>query len=78
MWLEGATVAERVEARMVETLSEAAVAITITSVTDALSFGVGTITRIPAVSCFCRDAALACVFNYIYQVPHSLTRAERW
>ncbi|XP_071943753.1 patched domain-containing protein 3-like [Antedon mediterranea] len=57
-----------VEDRMSETLSEAALSITITSLTDALAFGVGTITQFPSVQIFCIFTGVAVLFDYFYQV----------
>ncbi|CAD6196688.1 unnamed protein product [Caenorhabditis auriculariae] len=54
--------------RMVEAMSESAVAIFITSFTDVLSFGVGTITDIIAVQGFCAMTASCMFFMFIYQV----------
>ena len=59
---------ETTSKRLAHTLSHAAVAITITSLTDVLSFAVGCITTIVAVQGFCAFAAAAVVFNYIYMV----------
>ncbi len=53
---------------MALTLSEAAVAITITSITDGLSFFIGSYTSIFAVRNFCLNAAVSIFFNYVYQV----------
>ncbi|KAI8505642.1 Patched domain-containing protein 3 [Branchiostoma belcheri] len=57
-----------VEERMGETYAEAAVSITITTVTDALAFGIGAITPIPAVRAFCIFTLTAVLFDYFFQV----------
>ena len=57
-----------VEERMGEAYSEAAVSITITSLTDGLAFCIGAITRLPAVRVFCLYAGVAILFDYIYQI----------
>lgn len=57
-----------VEQRMSDTLSEAAVSITITSLTDFLAFLIGIITVFPAVFGFCLFTAIAVLFDYIYQI----------
>ncbi|XP_033108331.1 patched domain-containing protein 3-like [Anneissia japonica] len=61
-------VCSTVEDRMAETLSEAALSITITSLTDALAFGIGTITYFPSVQIFCIFTGVAVLFDYFYQV----------
>ncbi|XP_035687590.1 patched domain-containing protein 3-like [Branchiostoma floridae] len=57
-----------VERRMSEALGEAAMSITITSITDALAFGIGAITFFPSVQIFCIFTGVALVFDYIYQI----------
>ncbi|KAK6736106.1 hypothetical protein RB195_019031 [Necator americanus] len=54
--------------RMVEAISEASVAIFITSITDVLSFGVGTFTDIIAVEGFCAMTSACMFFTWLYQV----------
>ncbi|PAV58443.1 hypothetical protein WR25_12379 [Diploscapter pachys] len=54
--------------RMVEAMAESAVAIFITSITDVLSFGIGTITDIKAVEGFCAMTAACMFFTFLYQV----------
>ncbi|XGW19825.1 hypothetical protein V3C99_003564 [Haemonchus contortus] len=54
--------------RMGECMSDAAVAILITASTDALSFGVGAITTLPAVHIFCVYTGVAITFAFIYQI----------
>ncbi|KAI8479819.1 Patched domain-containing protein 3 [Branchiostoma belcheri] len=57
-----------VEERMGETYAEAAVSITITTVTDGLAFGIGAITPIPAVRIFCIFTLTAVIFDYLFQI----------
>uniref|UniRef100_A0A914WSB2 SSD domain-containing protein n=1 Tax=Plectus sambesii TaxID=2011161 RepID=A0A914WSB2_9BILA len=57
-----------VHEKMSETMSEAAVSITITAATDTLSFAVGCITTIIGVQGFCAFAAAAVFFTYIYMM----------
>ena len=54
--------------RMVEAMSESAVAIFITSMTDVLSFAMGTFTDIIAVQGFCAMTAACMFFTFLYQV----------
>ena len=54
--------------RMAHMMAHSAVAITITSLTDALSFAIGCFAVIPAVWLFCLYSALAISFNYFYQI----------
>lgn len=76
------------EVRVGECMSDAAISMFITSLTDAFSFGVGTITRlefyalflhysffrIPAVQIFCFYTCAAIIFTFIYQVfPYCMT-----
>ena len=56
------------EERMAQTYSEAAVSITITSITDALAFGIGAITPLPAVRVFCLFAGVGVIFDYFFQI----------
>ncbi|KAI8479825.1 Patched domain-containing protein 3 [Branchiostoma belcheri] len=57
-----------VEERMGETYAEAAVSITITTVTDGLAFGIGAITVFPAIRIFCIYTGVAVLFDYFFQV----------
>ncbi|XP_072170191.1 patched domain-containing protein 3-like [Diadema setosum] len=59
---------ESVEERMGKAFSEAAVSITITSITDALAFGIGSINPLPAVRVFCLYTGVAVIFDYILQI----------
>ncbi|CAJ0937600.1 unnamed protein product, partial [Mesorhabditis belari] len=54
--------------RMVGAMSEAAVAIFITSATDVFSFAIGTFTDIKAVEGFCAMTAACMFFTFFYQV----------
>jgi hypothetical protein len=56
------------EKRIGECMSDAAISMFITSLTDTLSFGVGTITTIPAVQIFCIYTAVAMMLTFIFQV----------
>ncbi|XP_067119689.1 patched domain-containing protein 3-like [Centruroides vittatus] len=57
-----------VESRMGESYSEAAVSITLTSVTNFLSFSIGLSTSFPIVQIFCLYASIAILLAYIYQI----------
>uniref|UniRef100_A0A1I7TM67 SSD domain-containing protein n=1 Tax=Caenorhabditis tropicalis TaxID=1561998 RepID=A0A1I7TM67_9PELO len=59
---------ETFEHRMEETFADAAVSITVTSLTDLISFGVGCATPFPSVQMFCAYAVAAVIFTYIYQL----------
>jgi predicted RND superfamily exporter protein len=54
--------------RMGETYAEAAVSITITSITDMLSFWVGVITPFPCVQIFSIYSGAAVVATYIWHI----------
>uniref|UniRef100_A0A915Q452 SSD domain-containing protein n=1 Tax=Setaria digitata TaxID=48799 RepID=A0A915Q452_9BILA len=54
--------------RVIETLSESAVAIFITSFTDVLSFAVGCFTDIIAVRGFCAMTSACMLFTFLYQL----------
>lgn len=49
-------------------MSEAGPSITVTSVTNALSFGIGILTSTPAIRLFCIYATLGVLIDFIYQV----------
>ncbi|VDL74395.1 unnamed protein product [Nippostrongylus brasiliensis] len=53
---------------MEETFADAGVSITVTSLTDFISFAVGCATPFPSVQMFCAYAVTAVVFTYIYQL----------
>ena len=57
-----------VEQRMRHAFSEAAMSITITSITDALAFGIGAITYFRSVRIFCMYTGVAVIFDYLYQI----------
>ncbi|XP_023933054.1 patched domain-containing protein 3 [Lingula anatina] len=59
---------DSVEKRMAGTFSDAGVSITITAITDVVSFVVGSITFYPSVRIFCLYAGVALVFHYCYQI----------
>lgn len=54
--------------RMVEAMSEASVAIFITSITDVISFAVGAYTDILAVRGFCMMTSACMLFTFLYQI----------
>ncbi|XP_041424227.1 patched domain-containing protein 3 [Xenopus laevis] len=54
------------EERMAETYQEAAVSITITTLTDVLAFYIGIMTHFPSVQSFCIYTGTALVFCYLY------------
>ncbi|XP_022093260.1 patched domain-containing protein 3-like [Acanthaster planci] len=57
-----------VEQRMRYAFSEAAMSITITSITDALAFGIGAITFFRSVRIFCMYTGVAVIFDYAFQI----------
>ncbi|EYC33036.1 hypothetical protein Y032_0002g571 [Ancylostoma ceylanicum] len=73
--------AATVEQRIGECMADAAVSILITALTDAFSFGVGTITTIPAVQIFCIYTCCALVLTFLYQITFFcalLSLATKW
>ncbi|CAG9538367.1 unnamed protein product [Cercopithifilaria johnstoni] len=54
--------------RLSETLAEAAVAISITTITDMLTFGIGCMTTLPSVQMFCFYTFMGITFTYFYQL----------
>jgi patched domain-containing protein len=56
------------ERRMALSLEEAGSAITVTSLTSFLSFGIGTFSATPAISIFCKFIAVAVLFDWLYQI----------
>lgn len=54
--------------RMGHMLSEAAVSITITSLTDMISFWIGLTSPFPSVQIFCAYSALAVAFTYLWAI----------
>ncbi|VDK63891.1 unnamed protein product [Onchocerca ochengi] len=70
-----------VSKRIGECMSDAAISILITSLTDAFSFGVGAITSIPAVQIFCLYTGVAIAATFIYQISFFcalLSLATEW
>lgn len=63
--------------RMVEAMSESAVAIFITSMTDVFSFAIGCWTDIIAVRGFCAMTSACMFFTFLYQVL-SVTFTDTW
>ncbi|XP_062376705.1 patched domain-containing protein 3-like [Sardina pilchardus] len=59
---------DKVEDRMAETYREAAVSITITTLTDALAFYIGILTPFRSVQSFCMYTGTAILFCYIYSI----------
>ncbi|CAJ0596985.1 unnamed protein product [Cylicocyclus nassatus] len=59
---------ESLEKRMEDTFAEAGVSITVTSLTDFISFAVGCATPFPSVQMFCAYAVTAVLFTYVYQL----------
>ncbi|KFP12421.1 Patched domain-containing protein 3, partial [Egretta garzetta] len=57
-----------VKSRLAETYSEAALSVTITTLTDVLAFFIGTWTAFPSVRSFCLYTGTAFVFCYIYNM----------
>ncbi|GMR36306.1 hypothetical protein PMAYCL1PPCAC_06501 [Pristionchus mayeri] len=54
--------------RMAETLADAGPSISITSLTNLLSFGIGIMTPTPAIYTFCVFISVAVIYDYIYQI----------
>lgn len=54
--------------RMSLTLSEAAVSITITSLTDMVSFWIGIISPFPSVQIFCTYSGFAVCFTFVWHI----------
>uniref|UniRef100_A0A914UIJ3 SSD domain-containing protein n=1 Tax=Plectus sambesii TaxID=2011161 RepID=A0A914UIJ3_9BILA len=52
--------------RMQRAMTHAGVSVSMTSATDALSFFIGSMAPLPAVTQFCLYAAIAICFNYLY------------
>ncbi|XP_023221454.1 patched domain-containing protein 3-like [Centruroides sculpturatus] len=57
-----------VEERLADAYSEAGVSITVTSLTNFLSFLIGISTPFPSVRIFCSYAAVCVFFTYLYQI----------
>ncbi|XP_071959524.1 patched domain-containing protein 3-like [Antedon mediterranea] len=58
----------KIEHRMGEAMQEAALSITITSLTNTLAFAFGGISPFPAVQAFCLYTGVAVMFDFAYQV----------
>ena len=59
---------DKVEDRMAETYKEAAVSITITTLTNVLAFYIGLLTPFRSVQSFCTYTGTAILFCYIYNI----------
>ncbi|KAG7455215.1 hypothetical protein MATL_G00254230 [Megalops atlanticus] len=59
---------DTVQDRLAETYKEAAVSITITTLTDALAFYIGVMTSFRSVQSFCLYTSTAVLFCYIYSI----------
>ncbi len=62
------SVHKSVSDRMSQAMEEAALSITITSVTDALAFGIGCVTNFLSIRLFCIYACIAVLFCYLYMI----------
>ncbi|KJH44363.1 patched family protein [Dictyocaulus viviparus] len=56
------------EKRMALALEEAGSAISVTSITSILSFGIGSFSSTPAISIFCKFIMVAVAFDWLYQL----------
>lgn len=54
--------------RIADTLEDAGVSITITSLTDLLAFGIGSLSPLPAIKTYCLFTAIAVLFDFFYQI----------
>ncbi|VDM42575.1 unnamed protein product [Toxocara canis] len=54
--------------RMSEMMAHAGVAVSITNITDILSFAIGCITELPGIELFCSYACITVTFCYVYQL----------
>lgn len=61
-----------VEERIAEAMSESAVSITITVLTDVLSFACGVLTDFVAVQLFCVYTTVAVLITFVYQLSFLL------
>ncbi|KHJ93656.1 patched family protein [Oesophagostomum dentatum] len=59
-----------VPVRMAQTLSHAGVAVTITNITDIMSFAIGCITDLPGIQLFCLYACVSVAFCYFFQITY--------
>ncbi|XP_025835862.1 patched domain-containing protein 3 [Agrilus planipennis] len=62
------SIKDPVPERMAKMLSEAAVSITITSVTDVLSFIIGTLNPFPSIQIFCIYSCAAAIFTFVWHL----------
>ncbi|KAG7207898.1 hypothetical protein KM043_009492 [Ampulex compressa] len=62
------SITKPVPERMAATLSEAAVSITITSLTDMISFFIGILSPFPSVQIFCIYSGFAVVFTFLFHL----------
>lgn len=62
------SIEDTVEKRMGQAFSKAGVSITVTSLTNFVSFCIGMTTHFPAVQLFCGYAASCIFFTYVYQI----------
>ena len=62
-----------VEERMGKTCENAAVSITLTTLTDALAFGIGAYTSFLSIELFCLYTLMAVVFCYVYTITFLLS-----
>ena len=60
------SIRHKVVLRMGSAMKEAALSITITSLTDVLAFGIGAMTDFPTMELFCLYTRLSIVFTYLY------------
>ncbi|XP_003377905.1 putative patched domain-containing protein 3 [Trichinella spiralis] len=60
------------ESRIPDAMAEAAVSITITVLTDVISFAVGYLTDFPAVQLFCLYTCVAIMISFLYQLTFLL------
>nr|XP_056713094.1 patched domain-containing protein 3-like [Euleptes europaea] len=61
-------VKDTVQDRMADTYAEAAVSVTITTLTDVLAFYIGTATAFPSIQSFCIYTGTSFMFCYIYNL----------
>ena len=59
--------------RLGRTMEHAGVAITITSLTNFMAFGIGSTTQMPALRSFCMYAAIGILSIFFFQVLHSVS-----
>ena len=64
--------------RVGRTMQQAGVAITVTSVTDFIAFGIGATTQLPALRSFCMYAAIGILTIFFFQVISFLSFFSRF